>query len=75
MSYLKRNTPISWNVLQLQFGSGYSQTFQGKRDFKKAFVRELKKISVFYSEANFEIEQDCLMLKPSKSHIVKLFRK
>lgn len=69
VSYLKQHTSIPWGVLQLQFGSGYSQTQRGKRDFKRAFIRELKKISIFYTKANFEIEQECLVLKSSKSHI------
>jgi hypothetical protein len=30
--------------LQLQFGSGYPQDGQGLRNFKKAFLRELKKV-------------------------------
>lgn len=69
VSYLKQNASIPWGVLQLQFGSGYPQTQRGKRDFKRAFIRELKKISIFYKKANFEIEQEFLVLKSSKSHI------
>ena len=74
MSYLKKNISITWSALQLQFGTGYPQTSQGLRDFKKAFVRELCKINLFYPQANIDQIENGLVLKPSKSNVSKLIR-
>jgi hypothetical protein len=68
MSYLKQNTFIPWKVLQLQFGSDYAQTDHGTRDFKRAFLRELKKVTTVY-QARLEANSENLILKPSKPHI------
>ncbi len=72
ISYLRHKTSINWSLLQLQFGSGYPQTPQGLRNFKKAFIRELKKINLFCQGINVEVNQSQLVLKPSKPHISKL---
>jgi len=72
MSYLKNSTYIPWPVLQVQFGSGYSTSSQGLRDFKRAFLRELRKINVFYSSLKIENGKNNLILHPGKSHISKL---
>ena len=69
LSYLKIPTIIPWAVLQIQFGSNYAADNQGKRDFKKAFLRELKKVNLFYPESKFEILEGGLKLSPSASHI------
>lgn len=68
MSYLKQNSSIPWEALQMQFGSDYASTEQGKRDFKRAFLRELRKITTFY-ETKLETTSTNLILKPSKPHI------
>src|SRR5690606_24335616 len=44
MSYLKDRTAIPWGALQLQFGSDYPTTAQGRRNFKKAFLHALAKV-------------------------------
>ena len=72
MSYLKKISRIPWTVLQVQFGSDYAMNEQGRRDFKRAFIRELKKVCILYSEARTEIDANTLILKPSKPHITKL---
>ena len=72
LSYLKAPTTIPWNVLKLQFGSDYAKNSQGIRDFKRAFLRELKKVNIFYQEAKLESLEGGLNLKPSPSHIKKL---
>lgn len=69
MSYLKKNSVISWEILQLQFGSDYAQTEQGKRDFKRAFLRELKKVTNVYDGAKLEVDSQAVILKPGKPHI------
>jgi hypothetical protein len=71
MSYLKTNSVIPWEVLQLQFGSDYTLTNQGKRNFKQAFLRELKKIITIYCDVKLEANSQALILKPSKTHITK----
>lgn len=72
MSYLKNLTEIPWEALQMQFGSDYALTPHGKRDFKRAFLRQLKKISVVYPEANVSDGSHGLVLKPSKPHVKRL---
>jgi len=55
---------IPWGSLQLQFGAGYPvDTKQGQRNFKKAFIEQLKKIHVLaYQDAKFEIGEKGLTL-------------
>jgi hypothetical protein len=65
-SYLKKPTAISWEVLQMQFGSDYSRT----RDFKAKFIKQLKSVSVVYPEIKIDITDKALILKPTKSHII-----
>ena len=71
-SYLRQPTTIPWDGLQLQFGADYATDLQGVRNFKRAFLRELKKVNVFYQEAKLESLEGGLNLKPSPSHIKKL---
>lgn len=72
MSYLEKETVIPWPVLQIQFGSDYATDQQGTRNFKKAFLRELRKVALFYESANIEDTSPGLRLKPGKTHIKKL---
>lgn len=69
MSYLRTNAKIPWEVMQLQFGASYAQSPQGTRDFKRAFLRELKKVTLVYQGANLEIDKSSFILKPGKPHI------
>jgi len=69
MSYLKKSTCIPWESLQIQFGSGYANTPRGKLDFKRAFIREMRKVHAIYKDARVSDEQDGLLLHPSKPHI------
>lgn len=73
MSYLKSKIEIPWPALQAQFGADYSaNTPQGIRDFKRAFLRELKKISVLYPTAKVSENKTGFILKPSNTHIQRL---
>lgn len=72
MSYLKKSTTIPWFALQIQFGADYAANPQGTRNFKKAFLRELQKVTLFYQEARLEPLEEGLNLKPSNSHIGKV---
>ena len=69
LSYLKGYKVIPWGALQLQFGSGYPQDGQGLRNFKKAFLRELKKVRLVYQAAKVGSSDRGLELRPSRTHI------
>lgn len=71
MYYLKKRTAITWESLQLQFGADYQQTSQGVRDFKKAFLRELKKVQILYNKAKIGTDSNYLILEPSKTHVAR----
>jgi len=69
MSYLRKPTTIPWEGVQAQFGSTYPMTTRGKLDFKRAFLRQLKKVSVVYPEVKASDGLAGLLLKPSRTHI------
>ena len=64
-SYLKRPTVIPWSSLALQFGSNYAEL----RDFKKAFLNELRKVLLVYGQVQVEPTEVGLIVKPSLTHI------
>lgn len=70
MSYLQRQTVIPWAALAAQFGSDYARL----RDFKAAFLAELQKVEVIYSEVRVTPSDRGLVLLPSKPHVPKLHR-
>lgn len=70
MSYVKKQTrPIPWELLQMQFGTSLANDEQGRRDFKKAFLKYLKIVQTIYPQANVEVADRGLILKPSRPHI------
>jgi hypothetical protein len=69
MSYIKKNSEIPWEVLKLQFGADYASNEQGKRDFKRAFIRELRKVTTIYEKAKIDTNSKFLILMPGKPHI------
>lgn len=69
MSYLRARTNIPWSMLQTQFGADYATNDQGVRDFKRAFMRELKKIYLFYPDVKLEFWEHGISLLPGKAHI------
>lgn len=73
LSYLNKPTFIPWGTLQIQFGSSYAINTQGTRNFKKAFLREFRKIDLMYKKINLEVSEAGLKLKPSETHIGKLW--
>jgi hypothetical protein len=72
LSYLKAARVIPWPALQMQFGSGYPDDGQGLRNFRKAFLRELKKVRVVYPNAKTAPSENGLELRPSRTHIPML---
>lgn len=74
-SYARKPSWISWEALQLQFGAGYPTTPEGQRDFKKNFIRTLKKVSIAYPEAaKLRPERDQLIFVPGFPDIPKLVK-
>jgi len=73
----KRLTQVPWAGLMMQFGSGYADTQQGMRDFKKSFRKRLKEALLFYPEAASHIEEtkDHLILTPARLHIAATKKK
>lgn len=69
MSYLSRRTIIPWIALAGQLGSGYAMNDQGLRDFRRAFIRELKHILVVYPQAKVSPSETGLILYPSPPHV------
>ena len=64
-SYLKRPTVVPWAALALQFGSNYAQL----RQFKAAFLAELRKVVTVYGKVQVEPTDMGLMVRPSLTHI------
>lgn len=64
-SYAKKATTIPWPALAMQFGAEYGRT----RDFKAAFLAEMRKVSVVYAGAKVEATDAGLILKPTVPHI------
>ena len=67
-SYLRRySPPISWKLLEMQFGADYSRT----RDFRHAFIEALQKVKIVYPAAKYTISNNGLILYPSATHITR----
>lgn len=56
---------LPWELLQAQFGSSYTR----QRDFKHAFIEQLRKISVVCPEARISVDDDGLTLAKSPLQI------
>ena len=70
MSYLSKPVSIPWEALSGQFGADYKVL----RQFRAAFLRELKKVLVVYPDAKAVAVEagargGALMLMPSRTHI------
>jgi len=65
MSYLKSPTVVSWAGVAMMLGSSYAEL----RDFKKAFLNELRKVLLVYPNANIEVLPGGLSIKPSLTHL------
>lgn len=64
-SYLRQPTVVPWSSLAMQFGSNYAQL----RQFKAAFLDELKKVVLVYGKVQVEATEPGLIVKPSLTHI------
>jgi DNA-binding transcriptional ArsR family regulator len=70
-SYLRKPCAIRWGTLQHQFGAGYPENEQGKKDFKKKFIKAMKKVAVVY-DVNISSVTGGIELRPSNSHVCKI---
>lgn len=64
-SYATRTSSIPWEAVAAQFGSDYKRL----RDFREAFLGELKKVLVVYPEARLEPSVSSLTVHPTKPHV------
>ena len=64
-SYAKKPSSIPWEALAMQFGSNYAQL----RQFKAAFLTELRKVVTVYGKVQVEPTDGGLLVKPSLTHI------
>lgn len=61
-SYAKKSSWIKWESLQQQFGCAYPNTAEGRRNFKKNFIKTLKRVAIAYPEA--------AKLKPTAEYLI-----
>lgn len=73
LGYLRKTAQIPWPALQAQFGSSYPTEGQGARDFKREFLKALKKVELVYPNAVVEDGGKHLILKPSSTSVRKLY--
>lgn len=69
-SYLKKKTRIPWRSLMVQFGTGFEESAEGARGFKRRVEIALKKINTVWP-INVECHKDFLTLEPTRPHIRK----
>ena len=73
-SFPPKITYIKWTDLMFQFGVGYPNTAQGRRNFKKKFLEALNHVAAVYPEVTkLRVKTDYLMFIPGKPHVEKLF--
>ena len=71
LGYLKSPLLLTFENLQIHFGGGYTDTPQGKYEFKRKFLIQLNKVRSIYQEARIVINEKGLTIKPSATHILK----
>lgn len=62
---LKNTIEISFEKLYLQFGGEYQSTRQGKYEFKRKFLTQLKKVLIFYHRACIHNTSDGITISPN----------
>ena len=74
VSYLSRPTLICWESLRRSFGAGYAETPQGRSRFRSHAVESFRRVHMAYRELRIEIQQNGLLLHPSRPHVPKASR-
>ena len=64
---LKRDVDVGWPALYAQFGSGYSEI----RFFRRHFIECLAMATAVYQEANINLSERGVILRPSRPPIAK----
>lgn len=59
---------IRWTTLQVQFGSQYPSTTQGRRNFRKFFIQRLEEVLTLYP-AEVVWDDEGITLFPSQPHV------
>ena len=73
VSYLTRPILISWSSLQLSFGVGYADTPQGRFRFRENALDALRRVLVVYPQLRIDEQTRGLLLRPSATHVAKVF--
>jgi hypothetical protein len=64
-SYMTKASTVPWEALAGQFGSDYKLL----RQFKAAFLTELRKVAAVYPAAEFDVCDKGLTVKPGQPHV------
>lgn len=75
MYSLGRRTEISWDSLRQQFGSGHADNTQGRKQFRRDFITQLREVMLVYRDANVETSLGGLVILPSRTHVRALPRR
>ena len=65
---LNRDVEVSWPALYAQFGAGYGRV----RDFRSGFLSGLELALAVYPEAKVGVEENGIILRPSRAAVAKL---
>lgn len=65
VSYMSRETVISWQTLEAQMGADYAET----KNFARSVKRELKRIKLVWPELEYRTPRGRLVLKPCPPHV------
>lgn len=71
LSYHQGITVVTWDQLRQQLGSGYPDTVQGKRNFKKKLIVALEKVLDAWPTASVSVTANGLMLRPGEPSVQK----
>lgn len=72
LSYLASSMLITFDQLQMQFGGGYADTSQGKYEFKRKFLIQLRNVLAIYPEAKVFMRDEGILIYPSLPHVKKI---
>lgn len=68
-STLQRPLLVRWEPLRAQFGSDLADSKQGTYQFKRDFTNNLAVVKAFYPQANVEIVDEGVWLRPSRTSV------
>ena len=71
LSYHRGITVVTWDQLRQQFGAGYPDTAQGKRNFKKKITTALEKVGEAWPDVSAAPTAHGIMLKPGQPSVPK----